>query len=229
MIYIGDKVSEDKTMYDANAPDIDIRAITEQERIREIEKQTRYQQELMDRRFAAVCPPLYQESDETRFPPEWERIKSWKYGPKGLLLVGPTRTSKSRMAWQVVSKAFFAGKKVVAYDGIGWGAAVSQHFKDPSLTCEWLDKIGSVDLLFLDDLFKRSLTDVQVEGIFAVFERRAANMLPIICTQNATSQMIKDMMTKKRDGCESKVADLFEPLMQRMKEFCEVVVVKERK
>ena len=54
-------------------------------------------------------------------------------------------------------------------------------------------------------------------------------MLPIICTQNATSQMIKDMMTKKRDGCESKVADLFEPLMQRMKEFCEVVVVKERK
>lgn len=218
-------MSEDKTMYDDNAPDIDIREITKQERIREREKQARYQQELMVRQFSKLCPQLYQYSDETRFPPEWEKINQWKYGPKGLLLVGPTRTSKSRMAWQVVRKAFFAGRKVIAYDGIGWGAAVSHHFKDPALTCEWLDRIGSVDLLFLDDLFKRSLTDVQVEGIFAVFERRAANMLPIICTQNATSQMIKDMM-KAGDG---KATDLFEPLMQRMKEFCEVVVIKEKK
>jgi DNA replication protein DnaC len=216
---------EDKTMYDENAPDIDIRAIAEADRRHERIKQSEYRRALMDRLFSKLCPPLYQESDETRFPTEWDRIKQWKYGPKGLLLVGPTRTCKSRMAWQVVRKAFFAGKKVVAYDGIGWGAAVSHYFKDPSLTCEWLDRIGSVDLLFLDDLFKRSLTDVQVEGIFAVFERRAANMLPIICTQNATSQMIREMM-KAGDG---KAADLFEPLMQRMKEFCEVVVVKERK
>jgi DNA replication protein DnaC len=220
---------EEMTMYDANAPDIDIKAIYEEDRQREVVKQAKYQYDLMIRRFNALCPPLYQDSDETRFPQEWQRIKQWKYGPKGLLLVGPTRTSKSRMAWQVVRDVFMAGRKVMAYDGIGWGTAVSYNFKDPALTCEWLDKIGSVDLLFLDDLFKRSLTDVQVEGIFAVFERRAANMLPIICTQNATSQMIKDMMTKKRDGVESKVADIFEPLMQRMKEFCEVVVVKEKK
>jgi len=218
-------VSDDKTMYDENAPEIDIREITKQERIRDLGKQLGYQHELMARRFGKLCPPLYQESDESRFPQEWERVKQWKYGPKGLLLVGPTRTSKSRMAWQVVRTEFFAGKKVMAYDGIGWGTAVSHHFKDPALTCEWLDRIGSVDLLFLDDLFKRSLTDVQVEGIFAVFERRAANMLPIICTQNATSQMIRDMM-KAGDG---KAADLFEPLMQRMKEFCEVIVVKEKK
>lgn len=218
-------MSEDRTMYDANAPDIDIRAITEADRLRERDKQQGYQRALMVRRFNSLCPPLYRESNESRFPPEWNRIKEWKYGPKGLLLVGPTRTSKSRMAWQVVRKEFMAGKKVIAYDGMGWGTAVSYHFKDPALTCEWLDKIGKVDILFLDDLFKRSLTDVQVEGIFAVFERRAANMLPIICTQNATSQMIREMM-KAGDG---KAADLFEPLMQRMKEFCEVIVVKEKK
>ena len=215
-------MTEPQTMYDETAPDIDIRAITEADRIREREKQAKYQRELMISRFSKLCPPLYQESDESRFPPEWERIKSWQYGPKGMMLVGPTRTCKSRMAWQVVRKAFMSGKSVMAYDGMGWGTAVSHSFKDPSLTCEWLDKIGSVDLLFLDDLFKRSLTDVQVEGIFAVFERRAANMLPIICTQNATSQMIREMM-KAGDG---KAADLFEPLMQRMKEFCEVIVVK---
>jgi DNA replication protein DnaC len=188
-------MGEDKTMYDENAPDIDIRAITKQERIREQEKQARYQHELMARRFSKLCPPLYQESDETRFPTEWERIKAWKYGSKGLLLVGPTRNYKSRMAWQVVRREFFAGKKVMHYADIEWGAAVSYHFKDPELTCEWLNKIGSVDLLFLDDPFKRTLSDVQFEGIFAVFERRAANMLPIICTQNATSQMIREMMT----------------------------------
>jgi DNA replication protein DnaC len=225
MIYIGDKVSEDKTMYDANAPDIDIREITKQERIRENEKQARYQHELMARRFGKLCPPLYQESDETRFPTEWERIKQWKYGPKGLMLVGPTRNCKSRMAWRIVRREFMAGKKVITYSDVDWGAAVSYHFKDPALTSEWLNKIGSVDILFLDDPFKRTLSDVQIEAIFAVFEKRAANMLPIICVQNATSQMIREMM-KAGDG---KAADLFEPLMQRMKEFCDVVVVKERK
>lgn len=218
-------MTEVQTMYDANAPDIDIKAIYEADRQRERIKQSGYQRALMDRLFNKLCPPLYQESDETRFPAEWERVKAWKYGPKGLLLVGPTRNCKSRMAWQIVRREYMAGKKVIHYADIEWGAAVSYHFKDPALTCEWLDKIGSVDLLYLDDPFKRTLSDVQFEGIFAVFERRAANMLPIICTQNATSQMIREMM-KAGDG---KAADLFEPLMQRMKEFCDVVVVKERK
>lgn len=218
-------MSEDRTMYDANAPDIDIRAITEADRLRERDKQQGYQRALMVRRFNSLCPPLYRESNESRFPPEWDRIKGWKYGPKGLLLVGPTRNCKSRMAWQVVRREFMAGKKVITYSDVDWGAAVSYHFKDPALTCEWLDKIGKVDILFLDDPFKRTLSDVQIEGIFAVFEKRAANMLPIICVQNSTSQMIREMM-KAGDG---KAADLFEPLMQRMKEFCEVIVVKEKK
>lgn len=211
----------EQTMYNPDAPPIDIKAITEADRKHERIKQAKYMQALRLKQFMLKCPALYQNSDESKFPKEWERVKKWRFGEKGMMLVGPTRTCKSRMAWTVIKPQILKGRTVLAYDGIGWGIEVSKNFCNTELTEAWLERMGSIDILFLDDLFKRTLSDVQIEGVFAVFERRMANMKPIICTQNATSEMLRDMM--KGNG--SKASDIFDPMVQRMKESCDVIVI----
>ena len=50
-------------------------------------------------RWLKLCPPDYQETDPARISCEKRaRVLSWTYGRKGLLLVGPTRGGKTRLA-----------------------------------------------------------------------------------------------------------------------------------
>ncbi|MCX6876212.1 MAG: hypothetical protein NTW21_20760 [Verrucomicrobia bacterium] len=61
------------------------------------------------------------------------------------------------------------------------------------------------------------MTEAQEQALHAVFERRAAWLRPIIATMNSTGEMILARMT------ETGRADRGEPLLRRMREFCEVV------
>lgn len=169
-------------------------------------------------RFRNLCPPLYQQTDPARLPPDkLAAVTAWKYGPKGLLLVGPTGTGKTRCAWQLLRRLIHEGRTVTAFDGLGWGVAVSAAFGDPGTTADWLDRVCKADVLFIDDLFKVKMTEAQEQAAYGVFERRTNHLLPILCTLNSTGRMILDRMTDQGR------ADRGEPLIRRMGEFCEVV------
>lgn len=173
---------------------------------------------LREERYRKLCPPLYQHTDPARLPQDKHRqLSQWKYGPKGLALVGPTGTSKTRCAWQLLRRVILEGRTVRPFDGIGWGMAVSAAFGTPSETEQWLDRVCKVDVLFIDDLFKAKMTEAQELAAYGVFERRASMMLPIIVTMNSTGQMILDRMTDQGR------ADRGEPLIRRIREFCDVI------
>ena len=170
--------------------------------------------------WAAICPALYRDTVPSRIPDQaqLERVLGWEYNAKGLLLTGPTGAGKTRSAWLLLASLFFdQGRRIKAFDGIGWGIAVSAAYGEPSFTEEWLDQICKSDILFLDDLFKAKMTEAQEQALYGVFERRSAWMRPTIVTMNSTGRMILERMTEQGR------ADRGEPLLRRMAEFCDVI------
>ncbi len=183
-----------------------------------IERERQRERERRDERFRNLCPPLYQQTDPAKLPQDkLAAVMGWQYGPKGLLLVGPTGTGKTRCVWQLLRRLILQGRSVKSFDGLGWGVAVSAAFGTPDETEQWLDRVCKADVLFIDDLFKVKMTEAQEQAAYGVFERRTNHLLPIICTLNSTGRMILDRMTDQGR------ADRGEPLIRRMGEFCEVV------
>jgi len=182
-------------------------------------RQQEYQKRLHRERYERDCPPLYQQTDPARLPPDkLKAVLAWRYGPRGLLLVGKTGAGKSRCAWQLIRRLTVdEGRHVRAFDGIGWGVAVSAAFGDPQTTETWLDRVCKADVLFIDDLFKVKFTEAQEQGIYGVFERRAAYMRPIIATMNTTGELLLARMTEQGR------ADRGEPLIRRMRDFCQII------
>lgn len=183
------------------------------------QEQARRAREERAKQFREMCPTLYRQTDPARLPPDrLAKVLAWNYGPKGLLLVGPTGTGKTRCAWLLVRRLFLEERRRVMYfDGIGWGISVAQAYGEPDTTERWLDRLCRADVLFFDDLFKAKMTEAQEQALYGVFERRAAWLRPIIATMNSTGDMILARMT------DNGRADRGEPLLRRMREFCEVV------
>ncbi len=83
------------------------------------------------------------------------KVMAWNHGPKGLLLVGPTGTGKTRCAWLLMRRLMIDEcPRVKYFDGIGWGIDVSKAYGEPETTDRWLDGVCRAEVLFLDDLFK---------------------------------------------------------------------------
>lgn len=145
-----------------------------------------------------LCPPAYRETifEKLPCPAKTERVLKWQYGPKGLVLWGPTRTGKSRSAYLLLHKYFHQGKSICAYDCISFSEACEKH-KYGSKSSEWLRTLAAVDLLLLDDIDKDRLAPHQEGKLFGVFDRRCAWQKPTIFTCNSNgSQLMTDCFKK---------------------------------
>jgi len=103
-----------------------------------------------------LCPPDFQNTEPHRLPSpsKLQRVLAWHFGPRGLVLHGPTGTGKSRCAWELSRREFLAGRSVrvlnhsihVSYPALfaDGGAAVAR----------WADGLVKAEILLLDDAFK---------------------------------------------------------------------------
>lgn len=164
-----------------------------------------------------ACPAIYKATDIEMLPDKTasRQVVEWTYNPKGLLLVGPSRVGKTRSAWELVKRACSAGHTTMAFDGLSWFIGVSGALSNLETADDWFDSVCSVDLLFLDDIFRGRMTEAQDVGLWGTIERRMAAGKPCVVTTNATGQTLVDR-------CGAQIV----PIIERLRECCNVVTFK---
>ena len=163
-----------------------------------------------------ICPPLYLDTNIDRLPAaQLEQVMNWKFGAKGLILLGETGKGKSRVAWTLLRRIFTETRPAVNFtwfDCVGFGHAISRHYQEEDAE-DWLDSLATEQLVFMDDLGKLKLTERAEVELFGLIERRCANKLPMIVTTNDTGDSLASRMTDNRGPA----------LIRRLREFCEPI------
>lgn len=171
--------------------------------------------------YLSICPALYADTDEAKLPDREAaaRVTAWRFQHKGIAMMGPSRTGKSRTAWMLVKKLILAGRRVRCFDSIRWSSEVVRASCDEGMD-EFLVKACNCDAMFVDDLFKARMTETQELGAYGLMERMAQLKKPLFITTNSTAQTIRDSAT------EAGAATRIEPIIERIKEFMTVIVFK---
>jgi len=116
-----------------------------------------------------LCPPEYCNTRSEQLPnvQKFEEVQKWQYGPKGLLLIGPTRRGKTRSAWKLLERLHFEERrKILAFTPMDLKLAVASAWRDSINVMshealsrcdemeeeEWIWQVRRIDVLFLDDL-----------------------------------------------------------------------------
>ncbi len=83
----------------------------------------------LDERWLGLCPPIYRETDIHRLPPEAAKVTQWQYGPRGLVVVGPTGVGKTRAMWLLLKRLVYEGRHVRALNAVEFATRRS---------CSWM-------------------------------------------------------------------------------------------
>lgn len=142
-------------------------------------------------------------------------VLDWKYGARGLLLIGPSGKCKTRIAWRLLRREWDSGRKVKAMKAHRFGIEavalqMSHGFR------EWFDELVEVPLLLIDDLGKGRLTDAVESHLFGLLDERSENGRPVIVTTNSNGKDLVDKMS----------ADRGEPIVRRLRDYCDVMTLE---
>lgn len=168
--------------------------------------------------WPGICPPRYQDTVWEQIPlPHKENVLKWQYGPKGLVVHGPTGGGKTRAVFWMLKQQYLEGRTVVAMTNSEFIRECKQVlFEAPSIRARWSARLANADILFIDDLGKSRFTDsdgdamASEEFLWDVCEIRWDKNLPCIFTTNDNSKTLRERMGKDRG----------EPFIRRLREFC---------
>ena len=164
-----------------------------------------------------LCPPEYRNTVYEELPnvTKFEEVQKWQYGPKGLLLVGPTRQGKTRSAWKLLERLYFAEKRrIKAFNPMDLKLAVASAWRDSETAEEFVEDLRNVNVLFLDDLDTVKFTEAVEETVYDAFEYRPTHQKPVIATVNRTGRELAARMNANGRGAR---------IVERMREYCQVI------
>jgi hypothetical protein len=158
----------------------------------------------------AICPPLYQDTDESRLPSEpFGKVMAWEYGAAGLLLVGGSGLGKTRCIYRLLYRLLQEERSIRAFDATKFAHDCARHFGDGSGE-RWISELCAVDAVLLDDLGKAKMTERVEAELFGLVEKRAANFKPLLVTTNFTGQLLLQKLSEGTGPA----------LVRRLRDFC---------
>lgn len=185
--------------------------------------------------YELLCPPVYRDTNVDRLPcarASVEAVALWAklcptLGPRNapsdvraaLLLHGPTRTGKTRLA-------LLALKHLVAARGCGarlylpgdFAREIADAYRHGEERGLW-HTLTTVEVLMLDDLGKEKLTDRVEAFLFELLENRFSWRRCTILTTNHTGDDLASRFFEPERGA---------ALVARLREFCQAVQVMEK-
>ena len=188
----------------------------QQEKEREKREEQRHREWRHERIWQDLCPKLYRTTDPARLPTEQLRkVMGWKYGPKGLILHGPTGTGKTRCAYLLLRRLFDEGHKIIASDSTDFVNYCADAFaKGEGMS--WVKKMVNIPILFIDDIGNEPSGERGAGELFHVIKRRGEELLPVIVTTNlGGGELGKNL----RGGTEDRGGSM----VRRLREFCEPI------
>ena len=144
------------------------------------------------------CPIEYRETDSKRLPCDREtiaKVYAWPLVGASLLLYGPPRRGKTRLAWMLCRKHYLTGASVLAMDAPQFSAEASGAYRDGK-EGEFFARMVKPEILFVDDAGKTRMTDRTLEALFTVIERRGARRKAMLITINGKTE---DLLAKWLD------------------------------
>lgn len=119
-----------------------------------------------------------------------QRVLSWQYGPKGMILSGPTGRGKTRAVFGLYRRLACEEGRSARYMFAGdWFSTLQgeiRYGKDEARA--WVEGIASHPLVILDDLGQEAVMNAKQDWAEAWFFRfldiRIAKRLPLIVTTN---------------------------------------------
>lgn len=177
-----------------------------------------------DDRWTRICPKEFRTLAEggrtdmerlTATCPEFYRITGWRYSERGLMLRGTTGLCKTRAMWRLLRRLFDEGHTLEVLTA----GELGRSYADAAGRYEgnaWFDRMSTVAVLCVDDLGKGSWSEAVRAVFFDLVDKRTRNGLPLLVTTNDDGGQISEKMRELNLG---------DPLVRRLREYCEVVAM----
>ena len=180
-----------------------------------------------EERWTSLCPREYRTlaeggvTDAARLVAEcreFYRVLAWRHGERGLMLRGATGTRKTRTLWRLLRRLFDEGRALEVMTagelGRSYADAAGQY-----QSSAWFERMTTVDVLCVDDLGKGAWSEAVRAVFFDVVDKRTRTGKPLVVTTNDDGEQIAGKMREFNLG---------DPLVRRLREFCEVVCMGQR-
>lgn len=165
-------------------------------------------------RWNEMCPPIYRETDSVRLDQEkLKQVLEWKFNKNGILMLGPTRKGKTRIATLLLERLVVEERRdVIAFYGQKFAHQCARAFGEHQGEA-WSERVSKAGVVFFDDLGKEKLTERVESELFGIIETRTSYNRPVIITTNFDGRTLAMKMSPDRGA----------PLVERLREFCNVI------
>jgi DNA replication protein DnaC len=178
-------------------------------------------------RWTELCPRAYRTKAEGGLT-DFDRLSDEAKGvmeklrsgaipeERGVLLRGEAGTGKTRVMWRLLRKRFEKGQTIQAMTSGEFERSFREASGGHSIK-PWFDALSGCDCLFIDDLGKSRWSDNCLSSFFDLVEARVAAARPVFLTTNYTRETLEQKL--------SVGSDLFGPLIRRIVENCELILL----
>src|ERR1035437_488354 len=165
-----------------------------------------------------MCPEEFRRYDSSKIPDDswtgFNKATSWEYNKRGMMLFGPTGKCKTRAAYATLKRIYMEGKTVIPMTANKFAVDCATCAADSTeRLAKWLNRMKWTDVLFLDDLGKRTMSEFAESQLFDVLDTRFSHGKPIVITSEGTSVELGATFAQKRR----------ESFIRRIVQYCDLI------
>lgn len=154
--------------------------------------------------------------------PQLAKIVAHPLGDRGLILRGGTGAGKTRSMYRLFRTYFDKSPRprLIAMTS----GQFDRQCRDAAGTftlSQWFDRLAKADALFIDDIGKGKWTPATASQFWELVDDRTRNRRPIFLTTNLNGETLVSSLGLDRD--------IAEPLLRRIRETCDVIVLNKEK